>query len=126
MSSITYRKENSRRFKLKGVNYLVKESIIDGDKGLSFILTTKKGEEFTRIYAKETGKDSFMVKEKIDEKETEKTVDMDGLKKMLKSNKDLAFVKDYIENERGTYKGGAKKKSTAKKSTAKKSKKSKK
>jgi trigger factor len=124
MSSITYRKENSRRFKLKGVNYLVKESIIDGEKGLSFILTTKKGDEFTRIYAKETDKDSFMVKEKIDEKETEKTVDMDGLKKMLKSNKDLAFVKDYIENERGTYKGGAtkkSKKSTAKKSTAKKS-----
>jgi hypothetical protein len=121
MSSVTYRKENSRSFKLKGVKHLVKESIIDGEKGLSFMLTTKEGEKFYRIFVKETEKDKFHVKEKVDEKETEKDIDMAEVKKMLKSNKDLCFVKDYVENERGNYKGGAKKKSSVKKGSVKKS-----
>ena len=125
MSSVTYRKENSRSFKLKGVKHLVKESIIDGEKGLSFMLTTKEGEKFYRIFVKETEKDKFHVKEKVDEKETEKDIDMAEVKKMLKSNKDLCFVKAYVENERGNYKGGAKKssrkKSSVKKSSVKKS-----
>ena len=121
MSSITYRKENSRSFKLKGVKHLVKESIIDGEKGLSFMFTTKEGDKFHRISVKETEKDKFSLKEKEDDKETEKMIDMTELKKMLKSNKDLAFVKDFVENERGNYKGGARKKPAVKKSSTKKS-----
>jgi hypothetical protein len=119
-SNITYRKENSRRFKLKGVTHLVKESIIDGSKGLSFIFTKKIGDEFSRIFAKEIEKDKFKVTEKINDKESTKEMTMTELNKMLKSNKDLYFVKEYISNERGTYKGGAPKKSTAKKSSTKK------
>ena len=123
MSGPAFRFENSKSFRLKGVKHLVKESIIDGEKGLSFVLTKKEGDKFHRLFVKETSKDKFEVKEKVDEKETNKEIDMAELKKMLKSNKDLEFVKEYVEKERGSYKGGAKKKGS-KKSSKKGSKKS--
>ena len=104
MSTVTFRHENQKSFKLKGVKHLVKESIIDGEKGLSFVLTKKAGEKFHRIYVKETSKDKFELKEKVDEKETTREIDMVEVKKMLKVDKDLGFVKDYVENERGSYK----------------------
>ena len=44
-----------------------------------------------------------LAEEKIDEKEITKEIDMTELKKMIKSNKDLAFVKNYIENERNEF-----------------------
>ena len=109
MSGPAFRFENSKSFRVKGVKHLVKESIIDGEKGLSFVLTKKEGEKFHRVFVKETSKDKFELKEKVDEKESTKEIDMAELKKMLKSNKDLEFVKAYVENERGSYKGGAKK-----------------
>ena len=105
MSTVTFRHENQKSFKQKGVKHLIKESIIDGEKGLSFVFTKKSGDKFTRIHVKETSKDNFEVKEKIDEKETTKEIDMPELKKMLKSNKDLDFVKNYVDSERGSYKG---------------------
>ena len=104
MNTVTFRHENTKSFKQKGVKHLVKESIIDGELGLSFILTKKAGEKFHRVSVKETSKDKFELKEKVDEKESTKEIDMAELKKMLKSNKDLGFVKDYVENERGSYK----------------------
>ena len=123
MSGPAFRFENSKSFRLKGVKHLVKESIIDGEKGLSFVLTKKEGDKFHRIFVKETSKDKFEVKEKVDEKETTKEVDMAEVKKMLKSNKDLEFVRDYVDKERGSYKGGAKKSSKkgSKKSSKKRS-----
>jgi hypothetical protein len=105
MSTVTFRHENQKSFKQKGVKHLIKESIIDGEKGLSFVLTKKSGDKFHRIYVKELSKDKFEVKEKIDDKESTKEVEIADLKKMLKADKDLTFVKDYIDNERGTYKG---------------------
>ena len=125
MSGPAFRFENSKSFRVKGVKHLVKESIIDGEKGLSFVLTKKEGEKFHRVFVKETSKDKFELKEKVDEKETTKDIDMAELKKMLKSNKDLEFVKAYVENERGSYKGGAKKgsKKSSKKASKKGSKK---
>jgi len=108
MSSIVYRHENNKSFKdKKGVKHLVKESIIDGEKGLSFVLTVKEGDNFHRIHVKEVGKDKFELKEKVNDKETSKELDMKELNNMIKSNKDLAFVKDYVENVRGKQKGGA-------------------
>ena len=104
MSTVTFRRENQKSFKLKGVKHLLKESIIDGEKGLSFVLTKKIGDKFHRIHVKETSKDKFDLKEKVDDKETIDEIEMSDLKKMLKSNKDLSFAKNYIENERGTYK----------------------
>jgi len=123
MSGPAFRFENSKSFRLKGVKHLVKESIIDGEKGLSFVLTKKEGDKFHRLFVKEISKDKFELKEKVDEKETTKEVDMAELKKMLKSNKDLEFVRDYVDKERGSYKGGAKKSSKkgSKKSSKKRS-----
>jgi len=104
----SFRYDFQRSFKLKGVKYSRKESIMDGEeKGLTFNLTKKNGEKFYRINVKEISKDKFEVKEKVDEKETTKEVDMAELKKMLKTNNELEFVKLYVDKERGTYKGGA-------------------
>ena len=104
MSTVTFRHENQKSFKIKGVKHLIKESIIDGEKGLSFVLTKKSGDRFHRIYVKETAKDKFELKEKVDENELTTEIDIAELKKMLKADKDLGFVKDYVENERGSYK----------------------
>ena len=101
-NNVTFRHENNKSFKLKGVKHLIKESLIDGEKGLSFVLTKKEGDAFHRIFVKELSKDKFELKEKIDEKETSKEIDMSEFKKMLK-DKDLKFVKTYIETEKGTY-----------------------
>ena len=122
MSGPVFRHEYQRKTNNKGVHELIKEGLMDGEKGLSFVLTKKVGDKFHRINVSETDTDKFQVKEKIDEKETTKEIDMAELKKMIKSNKDLAFVKNYIENERSNFKGGAKK--SSKKASKKGSKKS--
>ena len=121
MSGPVFRHEFQRKTNKKGVQELIKEGLMDGEKGLSFVLTKKKGEKFYRISVHENDKDNFEVKEKIDEKETTDNVDMAGLKKIIKANKDLGFVKDYLENERSSFQGGAKK--ASKKPTKKASKK---
>ena len=51
MSGITYRYTNEIVKMVKNVKNLIKESIIDGDKGMSFMLTTKAGDKFHRIYS---------------------------------------------------------------------------
>ena len=127
MSGPVFRHEYQRKTNNKGVHELLKEGLMDGEKGLSFVLTKKVGDKFHRINVSETDKDKFQVKEKIDENETTKDIDMAELKKMIKSNKDLTFVKNYIENERTNFQGGAPKKSSkkaSKKSSKKASKKS--
>ncbi len=43
-NTVTFRHENKKSFKLKGVKHLVKESLIDGEKGLSFVFTKKEGD----------------------------------------------------------------------------------
>ena len=57
MSTVTYRHENSYSFKKGGVKHRVKESIIDGEKGLSFHYLNKAGEDdkkFVSITVRET------------------------------------------------------------------------
>jgi hypothetical protein len=105
MSTVTYRHERNERKMVNGVNQLIKEQIIDGEKGLSFSLLTKNDHkdgksEFYRISAMETEKDSFAVKEKVNDKETEKTMTMDEVKKMLKSNKDLNLLYLILHQEK--------------------------
>ncbi len=104
MSNIVYRYENSRSFKVKGVKHLVKESVIDCEKGLSFVLTKKEGDsKFSRLYVKEVSKDKFEVRKKVNDKETVEEINMVDLKKMLKFGKDFEFVREYVENERYFY-----------------------
>ena len=67
MSTVTYRHENSFSFKKGGVKHRVKESIIDGEKGLSFHYLTKAGDDdkkFVSITVRETEKNKFSIKVK--------------------------------------------------------------
>ena len=105
MSSITYRYEQNYSFLKKGVKHTVKESVIDGAKGLSVVFLEKKGEDFYKMYAKEVEKDKFEVTEKKGEKEEPvKVVSEKDLLKMLKEHK-LDTIVNYVTKERGTYKG---------------------
>jgi hypothetical protein len=104
-STVTFRHEYSESFKLKGVKHLIKQNIIDGAKGLSFMFLKKVGDdEFYKVYAMETdGK--YKVEETKGEKKTESELSEADVKKMLKSNKDFDFVLNYMDNDRGKYKG---------------------
>jgi hypothetical protein len=104
-STVTFRHEYSESFKLKGVKHLIKQNIIDGSKGLSFMFLKKVGDDdFYKVYAMETdGK--YKVEETKGEKKTESELSEADVKKMLKSNKDFDFVLNYMDNDRGKYKG---------------------
>ena len=112
MSGITYRYTNEIVKMIKGVKHLIKESIIDGDKGMSFMLTTKAGDKFHRIYVKKIGDDSYSLTEKKDDKENDKTLSLAEVTKMVKANDNLAFVERYFKESK--QKGGAKKRSSKK------------
>jgi hypothetical protein len=120
MSGITYRYTNEIVKMVKGVKNLIKESIIDGDKGMSFMLTTKAGDKFHRIYVKKTGEDNYSLTEKKDDKESNKTLTLSEVVKMVKANDNLAFVERYLKESK--QKGGAKR--SSKRSSKKLSKKS--
>ena len=117
MSGITYRYTNEIVKMIKGVKHLIKQSIIDGDKGMSFMLTTKAGDKFHRIYVKKVGDDSYSLTEKKDEKETEKTVSLADVTKMVKADDTLDFVERYLKESK--QKGGAKKRSSKKRPSKK-------
>ena len=91
MSTVTYRYENSNSFKKKGVKYTIKENLIDGEKGLSFMFLKKEGDKsFRKIYVKEdeSKKGSYSVTEKIGEKEdTKDGITEKDLLKMLTKEK---------------------------------------
>ena len=125
MSSVTYRYEQSYGFKKKGVKHSIKEQVIDGPEGVSVMYLKKVGEDdFYKMYAKESGKDKFSLKETKDGKDTESEISEKDLLKMLKTLK-LDSIVEYITKERGTYKGGAvDSKKGSKKASKKSSKKS--
>jgi len=122
MSTVTYRYENNLQQKVGGVKETLKQNIIDGEKGLSFVFLIKKGEKsFYKVSGKETDKDKFQVSEKVDEKITEHEFSKTELMKFLKGNKNLTFVEHYISKERAKFhKGGAKKGSRKAKKGSKK------
>jgi len=105
MSSVTYRYEQSYSFLKKGVKHSIKEQVIDGSKGLSVMYLEKKGDEFYKIYARETEKDKFEITTKEGEVEqAPKVVSEKDLLKILKEKK-LEAILNYITKERGSYKG---------------------
>ena len=103
MSKPSYRYEQSYQFLKKGVKHTVREQVIDGEKGLTVMFLKKIGDEFYKMYAKETKKDEFTITEKVGDKETEKVVSEKELLKMLKGEK-LDGIIDFITKERGSYK----------------------
>jgi hypothetical protein len=105
MSSITFRYEQNYSFVKKGIKHTIKESVIDGTKGITIMFLEKKGDEFYKMYVKEIEKDKFEIIEKKGEDEQPKeTISEKELIKLLKKYK-LDTIINYLSNERGTYKG---------------------
>jgi len=108
-SSVTYRYENKRSFKKDGVKHVYNEVIIDGPKGLTVEYLKKEGEkDFHKLSFREDSNnpDKFKLTEKKNHENpitTDKTAT--EFKKMIKENKALAFAVNYVEKERGKYKG---------------------
>jgi hypothetical protein len=121
MSTVFYRSESSLSTVKDNVKHTVKSSLIDGAKGLSFSFLEKKGEKFYKVSAKQMEDGTFEVKEKKDDKEDKKTMSEADVMKMVKKDKNLKFVDDYVSKERKKYMKGGKRKS--KKSSKKSSKK---
>ena len=112
MSTVTYRHDNAFSFKRNGVKHVIKENIIDGEKGLSFHFLKKVGDkEFFSITVRQTEEDKFSVRTKKGEKQEDSDVNMVGLMKLIKANKDLDFVNQFLTKERGSYKGRRRRKS---------------
>merc|ERR1712166_310141 len=104
------------------VKHTVKSSLIDGAKGLSFSFLEKKGEKFYRINAKQSEDGTFEVSEKKDDKEEKKPKMLEeDIMKMVKKDKNLNFVSDYVSKERKKYQEGGKKRKVSKKSSKRKS-----
>jgi hypothetical protein len=129
MSSVTYRYNQGYSFLKKGIKHTIKETLIDGTSGLTISFLEKSGDKFYKFYIKELKKDEYEVKEKKDQTDLPvKTINEKELMKLLKEHK-LDIMLNYLNKERGTYKGkvvdliGGKKPRT-KKSTKKSSKKS--
>ena len=121
MSTVFYRQEHSLSTVVKDVKHTVKSSLIDGTKGLSFSFLEKKGDKFYKVSARQMEDGTFEVKEKKDDKEDKKTMSEADVMKMVKKDKNLKFVEDYVSKERKKYLKGGKRKS--KKSSKKSSKK---
>ena len=120
MSTIVFRRERNDTYKLNGVKHVVKEDIIDGEKGLSFHYLSKVGEDkFHSITVRQMeGADNFSVRQKINDKQEDSEMSLADLEKMVKKMKELKFVADYMA-ERGKYKSRRSK--TSVKKTSKKS-----
>jgi len=127
MSTITFREEYTKQHINNDKKNIIKQSIIDGTLGLSFVYMDKKDDKVHRIFVKENKDDStFELKEEKNGKEDTKTLSMAEFTKLLKEPY-LKFVADYMKErkpakgDKKTSKGGAKKRS--KKSSKKASKK---
>ena len=102
--SILYRSENSLKYKKDGENYLEKMILVDSELGLTFEYTKKNGEnDFYKIETKLPKDGIYKVTEIINEKSEIMDINYEELLKLLKINKKLKFVNDYIKNERKKY-----------------------
>ena len=95
----------------------IKQSIIDGTLGLSFVYMDKKDDKVHRIFVRENKENStFDLTEEKNGKEEKKTLSMAEFTKLLKEPY-LKFIADYMKErkpakgEKKTSKGGAKKRS---------------
>lgn len=118
--TVSYSYEQSLMTVTNGEKKRVAYSIVDGDKGATYNYLHKDNSSFkkVRIVEKE-GK--FEVKTKINEDEKTDVLDEKDFKDLIKKDKDLAFIVDYIKNTKKT--GGSKMKRSSKKVIKKASKK---
>ena len=101
MSSVFFRHEQNKTVVKAGSKNVVKESIIDGTKGLSFMFLEKKGDDFHKISARQKeGEAVFDVLTKKGDKEDRKDMKEADLMKMVAAEKKLAFVNNYVTKDR--------------------------
>ena len=102
--SVIYRYENLLKYKKNGQSYLEKMEIIESEIGLSFVYTSKKGEsDFYKIEVKKPEKGIYKVKETKNKNVDTMDINHEELLKLLKINKKLKFVDDYIKKDRKKY-----------------------
>ena len=116
--TITYSFEQSLMTVVNGEKKRTNYSIVDGDKGATYYYLRKDEKSFKKIKIIE--KDGqFEVKSKVGEEEKSEVLDEKAFKSLIKEDKDLDFVVEYLKNKKKS--GGAKK--TSKKVSKKTSKK---
>ena len=117
--TISYSYEQSLMTVTNGEKKRVSHSIVDGDKGATYYYLHKDNSSFKKVkIIEKEGK--FEVKTKINEDEKSDVLDAKEFKDLIKKDKDLAFIVDYLKN---TKTGGSKVKRSSKKVSKKTSKK---
>lgn len=102
--SVLYRFENSVKYKKDGVSYLEKMQLIDSELGLSFEYIKKDGDkDFYKIEAKKPDNGLYKVSETKNKEVDMMEISHDELLKLLKINKKLKFVEDYLKKDRNKY-----------------------
>ena len=98
--TITYSFEQSKMSVEDGKKKKINYSIVDGDKGASYYYLAKTDESFKRVkIVEKDGKFEVMMKVGDDEKKME--IDAAEFKKMVKGDKDLAFIEEYLKTKKG-------------------------
>jgi len=119
--TVTYSFEQSVMKVVNGEKTRTIRSIVDGDQGASYKYLKKEGNSFKKVNIKES-EGKFQVKMKVnDGEEQSMEVDEKGFKEMIKKDKDLEFVVEYLKDRK---RSGGKMKRAAKASSKKTSKKS--
>ena len=102
--SVLYRFENSLKYKKDGVTYLEKMQLVDSEVGLSFEYIKKNGDkDFYKIETKKPVNGVYKVTETKNNEVDTMEINDEELLKLLKINKNLKFVEEYIKKERKKY-----------------------
>ena len=102
--SVLYRYENTIKYKKDNESYLEKMQIIDSEVGISFEYTKKTGEkDFYKIEVKKPENGIYKVIETKKRDIEIMDINYEELLKLLKINKKLKFVEDYIKKDRKKY-----------------------
>lgn len=116
--TITYSFEQAHMTVENGNKKRTNFSIVDGDKGATYYYLRKDDKSFKKIKIVEK-EGQYEVKSKVGDAEKSEVLDEKAFKSLIKEDKDLDFIVEYLKNKKKS--GGAKK--TSKKVSKKTSKK---
>jgi actin-related protein len=118
------RLENKSLVIENGKKKYVSQTILDGEKGLTLLVSINIGDKYNKIYIRQLSKDKYELQETHDKQKTSKEINVSELVKILASYKDLEFIRKYISENKNL--GGEDKpaKKATKKTTVKTTKKS--
>ena len=99
---IIYRYEKAESYFKDGIKITTKESLIDGDGGMSLYFLKKVGDNyFYRLIVRETDKGIYELKEKKDDKEyvISNFKEVDLKKFLMKKKRTFLFFTNYLKNK---------------------------